>query len=190
MVRWRSLGFLFIEGIVKKQRSTSSPVKNYRNLVHFNEAHDFTEKWRDPNFHNITNHRKNIKISLAWYFPPPTFRFSFSTLIELLSFGFLFQFSNKGNKTKWMKLKIIGARLRNNLGVAWASGATPFKQFPWIYSPPDPQRLAVWCCYFFLTSDALKKRAAGLDHACRDSPETGAKGPEKWCFQSEGPDCL
>lgn len=42
-----------------------------------------------------------------------------------------------------MQLEIIGASLRNNLGVSWASGATPFKQFPWIYSLPDPQRLAM-----------------------------------------------
>lgn len=43
MVRWRSLGFLFIEGIVKKQISTSSPVKNYRNRLPFKETHSFTE---------------------------------------------------------------------------------------------------------------------------------------------------
>lgn len=44
MVRWRSLGFLFIEGIVKKQISTSSPVRNYRKHLHFNEVHGCTEK--------------------------------------------------------------------------------------------------------------------------------------------------
>jgi hypothetical protein len=44
MVRWRSLGFLFIEGIVKKQIPTNSLVKSYRNHLHLNEAHGFTEK--------------------------------------------------------------------------------------------------------------------------------------------------
>lgn len=48
-----------------------------------------------------------------------------------------------------MKLEITGASLRNNLGVSWASGETPFKHFPWIHSPPDPQRLAVLVLLFF-----------------------------------------
>lgn len=93
-----------------------------------------------------------------------------------------------------MKLAIIGASLRNNLGVSWASGATPFEQFPWIHSLPDPQRpevlvsLAFSFSSLFLTSDALLKRAAGLGHASRDSPGTRALGPEKWCSRSEGPD--
>lgn len=90
-----------------------------------------------------------------------------------------------------MKLEIIGASLRNNLGVSQASGATPFKQFPRIHSLPDPQRLEVLVLLalcFSLTSDALLKRAAGLGHANRDSPETGGERPEKWCSRSEGPD--
>lgn len=91
-----------------------------------------------------------------------------------------------------MKLELIGASLRNNLGVSWVSGTTPFKQFPWIYSLPDPQRLAVLALsffFFFLTSDALLRRAAGQGHTSSNSPETGAEGPEKWCSQSEGSDC-
>lgn len=88
-----------------------------------------------------------------------------------------YSFSNKGNKTVSMKLEITGASLRNNLGVSWASGATPFKQFPWIHSSPDPQRLAVLVSlFFFLTSDALLKRASGLGKVNRDSA-----GPKKWC---------
>lgn len=90
-----------------------------------------------------------------------------------------------------MKLEISGACLRNNLRVSWASGATPYKQFPWIQSLPDPQSPAVLVLLALcssLTSDALLKRAAGLGHANRDSPETRGEGPEKWCSRSEGPD--
>lgn len=77
-----------------------------------------------------------------------------------------------------MKLEITGASLRNNLGVSWTSGATPFKQFPWIHSSPDLQRFAVLVLllFFFLTSDALRKRASGLGKINRDFA-----GPKKWC---------
>lgn len=81
-----------------------------------------------------------------------------------------------------MKLKIIGASLRNNLGVSWTSGATPFKQFPWIYSLPDPQRLAVLVLhffFFFLNLRCPAKESCRVGHASSNSPETGAKGPEK-----------
>lgn len=89
-----------------------------------------------------------------------------------------------------MKLEIIGASLRNNLGVSWASGATPFKQFPWIYSPPDPQKLAVLVLlfFFFFNLKCPAKESCRLGHASTNSPETEAQGREKWCSQSEGPD--
>lgn len=76
-----------------------------------------------------------------------------------------------------MKLKIIGASLRNNLGVSWTSGATPFKQCPWIYSLPDPQRLAVSALhfFFFLNLRCPAKESCRVGHASSNSPEMEPK---------------